>query len=168
MAPRWFYNLSLVIHRVEPAHYMAGAALYSGFLYSVGYSYQALVFFSTMVVVLGTVGALKILTSVERPADCRVVMKRSNRAFPSGHVAAAAHIAAMVPYTFPYPAAPLPFWLVVLVLVVFTLVVALSRLTLRVHTLTQVLAGLLIGVGVPLAMTVYIDLPFVFWLLVQF
>jgi membrane-associated phospholipid phosphatase len=167
MAPPWFYNLSLAIHRVEPMHYMAGATVYSGFLYTVGYSYQALVFFTTMVAVLGVVGALKVLTSVERPTDCRVHMTRTDRAFPSGHVAAAAHIAAMVPYTFPYSAAPLPFWLVVGVLTAFVLIVALSRLTLRVHTLVQVLAGLSIGVAVPLAMTLYIDLPFVFWLLVQ-
>jgi len=168
MAPRWFYKFSLAIHRIEPAHYMAGATVYSCFLYSVGYSYQALVFFFTMVAVLGTVGALKVLTSIERPTDCRVHMTRTDRAFPSGHVAAAAHIATMVPYTFPYPVAPLPFWLVVGTLVAFTLVVALSRLTLRVHTLLQVSAGLMIGVAIPLAMTVYIDLPFVFWLLVQF
>ncbi len=167
MAPRWFVALSLEINKISYAHFFAAATAYAGVLYAMGLYYSALVFFFTMVFVLGITGFLKLTTRVERRADCMVDMPYKNRAFPSGHSAAAAFVGTMVPYTIPFYS-PVGLYLFSALLGVFVLTVALSRLALRAHTLFQVIAGIAIGVAVPLLAIYFIDPPLVDWLLLSF
>jgi len=160
MVPKWFVRLSFAIDSITPVQFMGCATLYAAVLYVLGHSYSALVFFFTMVTTLGIVGVLKIVTRVKRRPDSLISFANKNRAFPSGHVASIAFAATMVPYT-AIEVAPLNMYALGALGLFCTIVVALSRLALKAHTLTQVLAGLLIGVFVPILMIAYIDLPLV-------
>ena len=164
MVPKWFIALSLEINKISYAHFSACATAYAGVLYAVGLYYSALVFFFTMVFVLGFVGFLKLTTRVERRPDCMVKLPHHNRAFPSGHSAAAAFVGTMVPYTIPFYS-PVVLYIFSALLGLFVLTVALSRLALRAHTLFQVIAGIVIGVAVPLLAIYFIDPPLVEWVL---
>jgi membrane-associated phospholipid phosphatase len=164
MVPKWFLKLSFAINGITPVQFMGCATLYAGVLYALGHPYSALVFFFTMITTLGIVGVLKIVTRVKRRPDCLIPLEYKNRAFPSGHVASIAFAATMVPYT-AIEVAPLDMYALGVLGLFCTVVVALSRLALKAHTLTQVVAGLLIGTFVPILMIILIDPPLVAWIL---
>ena len=151
--PKWFFILYLVINEITPIHFMLCATLYAAGLYYLGEWHASLVFFFTMVLVLGTVGVLKVMTQVERPKHALVKMKNSRHAFPSGHASAAAFVAVMVPYTAPWGYTVLTTSL----FLVFACMVGLSRLVLGVHTKPQVVAGFLVGALLPYLAIWYID-----------
>ncbi len=158
-------RLSYRINDITPTHFISAATAYAGLLFLLGRSYSALVFFFTLVAVVGTVGILKIVTRVKRRPDCLIELDYPDRAFPSGHVACIAFLATMVPYTAVEVAPFLNMYALGTLGMACTLIVALSRLALKAHTLTQVVAGLLIGTFVPILMIIVIDPPLVAWIL---
>lgn len=156
--PKWFITLSLWINKITPIHFMLCATLYAGFLYALELEHPALAFFFTMVLVLGVVAVIKLATKVRRPDDCLVELEHNDRAFPSGHVASAAFVATMVTHTFPH-LSTVEQYLLGALLFVLAVVVALSRLALRAHTVTQVFVGFLIGILIPLTVITVVDPP---------
>lgn len=144
MRKRWI-TFCLFINRITYVHFMLCAMAYTVLLYVLGDWDDAVLFFCTMLSTVLMVGVIKVVTAMERPRDALVTFDRSDRAFPSGHAACMAFITVMVPYTAPWGFLPLTTG----VLLFCTIVAALSRLTLRVHTLTQVVAGLILGVVLP-------------------
>ena len=94
---------------------------------------------------------LKQYVGLARPVVVDPIIQYTSSAMPSGHasnIAAAATVACVLSALFPRPRARLRLVLVVGVLV--ALVVGLDRLMLGVHTLTEVVAGCALGLGVGL------------------
>lgn len=168
MTPRWFLRLSFLINRISYAQFAACATLYAGLLYLIDDAYGSLVFFFSMVGTLGVIGVLKLVTRVERPTNCLVPLENTHRAFPSGHTGAMAFVATMMPYTFPLIVPHSAVTALGVALFALVAVVGLSRLALRAHTLTQVIAGAVVGITVPLLMIYLIDPPLAQWVLLFF
>ena len=101
---------------------------------------------------------LKLVVDLPRPVVADPILQYSSSAMPSGHasnIAAAVTVACVLSSLFVRTRARRRLVLVVGVLV--ALVVGLDRLMLGVHTLTEVLAGYTLGVGVGLLVTYLFD-----------
>jgi membrane-associated phospholipid phosphatase len=148
-------QIALGIHAIGLLPFVAGASLYALILYIYNLYDGALIFLISLAILLCTVGALKLITRVKRPPDA---MRRATwAAFPSGHAASTAFIAIMVPYTL---AESFQWEYVIAIsagLSVITVVVALSRMVLHVHTTFQVIVGLALGIGIPLTCIIFAE-----------
>jgi len=110
---------------------------------------DALLFVLTNVVVGLMVLVLKELFAIPRPAGARVPI--DGYAFPSGHAASAFALLAAY-YCYVRPHLPVTWGCMLLaVLTVLAVLVAYSRVWLVVHTYSQIIAGALLGLTVPLA-----------------
>jgi undecaprenyl-diphosphatase len=138
-------KLSFWINSITYRDFFVCATVYALLLYFTGYQDEALYFVLTMLVTIGSVGALKVITQVERPKNSLVPQKYSRHAFPSGHAGAAWFTAVALPLT--APGTSLVLWIFC---ALCALVVSHSRLVLKVHTPLQVLVGALIGMTIPL------------------
>jgi undecaprenyl-diphosphatase len=101
---------------------------------------------------------LKLVVDLPRPVVEDPILQYSSSAMPSGHasnIAAAATVACVLSALFVRTRARRR--LVLVVGVLMSLVVGLDRLMLGVHTLTEVLAGYTLGVGVGLLATYSFD-----------
>jgi len=112
----------------------------------------ALTFSATMVI--NTI--LKYSLKVPRPANARITLH--DPAFPSGHCAASVSFALLVTYISRISTEPNMLPSVMLLWVVAFCIIA-SRLYMRVHTKTQVFAGILVGALVPL-LAIFFFSPF--------
>lgn len=145
MLSNWWMSLSLYIEEVTPLRFFLYCAAYALALSVLGKSIDSVLFLFSLLSVYGVVYILKVTTRVKRRTDARITLDHPDRAFPSGHAAAVAFLIPAITYTAPWgmPVAT------VLVTCVLASVVILSRLSLRVHTVFQVIVGALIGVAVP-------------------
>lgn len=108
---------------------------------------DALLFLVSFTLMVTIVASLKKITNVPRPHN-RIITPTSG-SFPSGHSASTAFLVVTMPYfTSHIFGAREAFVALFIFLGIATLVVA-SRLILRVHTIYQVAAGLVIGALVP-------------------
>lgn len=121
-------------------------------LFFLGKTFEAEVFLTSLILMSVIVVGLKVITHVPRPVG-RIVEEKGY-AFPSGHSAASAFLAVMMPYSFA-SAVNLPSLVVIsLGFLLLAVVIVLSRLILKVHTPLQVVAGVLIGALVPLVLII--------------
>lgn len=98
---------------------------------------------ATMLISVAVVQLLKSVFGRARPEDMLVLSDHGS--FPSGHTANAATLATLAVVLFPR------LW-VVIVAVVWTLAMALSRTLVSVHWLSDTVGGMLVGVGVTLVL----------------
>ncbi len=140
-------SVALTIAAVTSLQFFLYCVVYALVLYLLDAVASSLVVLISLISVYVIVYVLKVATRVQRQSDAQIVFARPDRAFPSGHAAAVAFLIPVVTYTAPWG---LP---VITLLATSTLtgVVMLSRLSLRAHTLDQVVAGALIGTLVPVA-----------------
>lgn len=154
---RLWMQFALFINAVTPVHFLIAATVYALFLYEADLRHGVLIFVGTMIVVFIAVGVLKLTTRVPRRSDALVAMNNANRAFPSGHAASSAFVAMMVPYTLSTVLSIGAIAVLAALLAFASVTVAASRLTLRVHTVTQVAVGLAIGMVLPLVSIYYLS-----------
>ena len=147
--------LGLYVNAIANAPLFVGVALVFSFALSVnGETTNAILFLGSNIVLMLIVGALKITTHVGRPKNR--LIDAPLQAFPSGHAAASMFLTFTIPY-FTFPKS-ISIALTLLVIgIIATFLVAMSRLVLNVHTRLQVMAGLLLGVLVPAIMVLYHD-----------
>ncbi|MDI9916039.1 phosphatase PAP2 family protein [Rhodococcus sp. IEGM 1379] len=100
------------------------------------------------IVVVGTVGAaavastvLKAIVGRERPPTATQVLLETDHSFPSGHVTGTAALIGIVVLVVATQHTPSIKRLLMLLAVIVTVIVALTRLYLGVHWLTDVIAG---------------------------
>ncbi|MEK7531085.1 MAG: phosphatase PAP2 family protein [Patescibacteria group bacterium] len=141
-------RIALSIHAIGLLPFVAGASLYALILYIYNLYDGALIFLISLVILLVVVGALKLITRVQRPPDA--MRPATWSAFPSGHAASVAFIAIMVPYTLAQSFQWEYVILIAAILSLIAVIVALSRMVLHVHTTFQVAVGLALGIGIPL------------------
>jgi membrane-associated phospholipid phosphatase len=117
-------------------------------LWYLGYDSLAFTVGLALFVVVVVVHILKLTIRAKR-LDGALVETRLG-AFPSGHAAASASIAVLVPYTASViePSAVLPLGFFVALV---ALLVSISRVVVRAHTPFQVFVGALLGVVLPIA-----------------
>jgi membrane-associated phospholipid phosphatase len=144
--PKWFFSLALFIEAISPLRFFLLCSLYAIVLILWSNTLHAALFLTCLLAVYVVVFILKLVTGVPRRTDALIQLNHTDRAFPSGHAAAVAFLVPMMTYTAPWEM-PL---LTACVFSALGVVVGVSRLSLKVHTLTQVLVGALIGVVVPL------------------
>jgi membrane-associated phospholipid phosphatase len=104
--------------------------------------WAALVFALASAVSAGVVQALKVLYSRQRPED--ILLDLTNGAYPSGHVANAATIAALL-------ALLLARWWILIPGLAYVVLMALSRTYLGAHWITDTIGGALVGAAVAVA-----------------
>ena len=143
-------SIALTIAGVTSLQFFLYCVVYALALYLLGTVASALLVIVSLVSVYVIVYVLKVATRVQRRDDAQIVFDHPDRAFPSGHAAAVAFLIPVVTYTAPWG---LPM-ITLLAMSALTGVVMLSRLSLRVHTMGQVVAGALIGTLVPVAIII--------------
>lgn len=143
--PKWFFTLSLFIEAISPLRFFLGSLTYAVLIFWLGDGVGALLFVGSLTAVFLIIYILKTVTRVKRRADALIQMPKQYNAFPSGHAAASAFLIPALAVTSPWgePVAT------ALVAGVITIIVILSRLTLRVHTLFQLVVGAALGVAIP-------------------
>ena len=112
------------------------------FLYYKGHEKDAMLFLASAGFLMVVIGTLKILTNTSRPKNSLVDIPWP--AFPSGHSAVSAFLSISIPY-FALPKSEVLAVSLGIVGVLATSLVSLNRLVIRVHTRTQVIAGILLG-----------------------
>lgn len=142
----WWERFSLYIEAVTPLRFFIYSAVYAVALYALGNTMHAVLIIAALLSVYTIVYVLKITTRVKRRSDARIALDHPDRAFPSGHAAAVAFLIPAITLTAPWG---MPVITVILTSA-FACAVILSRLSLRVHTIPQVLIGALIGLVIPL------------------
>ncbi len=117
-------------------------------LWYFGYGSLAFTVGLALIVVVVVVNALKLAIRAKRLDGALVKTKLG--AFPSGHAAASASLVVLVPYSAtviePSVALPLGFFVALI-----ALLVSISRVVVRAHTPSQVLAGAILGIALPIA-----------------
>ena len=144
---RAYTLLAHAIHKITLERFTVVAVAYALVLLALGKTIDSLVFFSALFAVITIVYILKVSTRMPRPASARVESRTPVHAFPSGHAALIAFLVPTVTYTAPWGAPTVT----ATALAGIAFVVVLTRLYLKVHRPYEVLAGLVIGAGVPLA-----------------
>ena len=124
------------------------------FLYYKGHEKDAELFLASAGTLMLLVGTLKILTNKPRPKNSLVDVPWP--AFPSGHAAVSAFLAISIPY-FALPKSEMLAVALGLLGILATSVVSLNRLVIRVHTRTQVAAGILLGTLVSSSLILFHD-----------
>ncbi|TAJ15857.1 phosphatase PAP2 family protein [Patescibacteria group bacterium] len=109
---------------------------------------EAIIFFVSFSVMFLVVVILKNVTHVERPKE-RLVNEVGG-SFPSGHAAATAFLAIMMPFLASQIFGERYVLGITLLFLTLASIVSASRLLLRVHTMYQIAAGLMIGALVPM------------------
>lgn len=153
---RLWMRLALFINAITPVHFLICAAVYAIALQYVGLDEQVPIFIGTLCVTLGIVAFIKLTYPVPRRKDALVHLG-NNRAFPSGHAASSALVSIIVPYTLAQTLSLATVGILAALFAFGAVVVAASRLTLRVHTATQVVVGLVLGVLLPLACIYFLN-----------
>lgn len=121
-------------------------------LWYFGYGSLAFTVGLALIVVVVVVNALKLIIRTKRLDGALV--KTALGAFPSGHAAASASLAVLIPYTASViePSVVLPLGLLVALIAI---TVSISRVVVRAHTPFQVFVGAILGVVLPVA-TIFI------------
>ena len=116
-------------------------------LWYVGYGSLAFTVALALFIVVVVVNVLKLTIRAKRLDGALVETKLG--AFPSGHAAASASLAVLVPYSASIiePSAVLPLGIFVGLI---ALLVSISRVVVRAHTPLQVFAGAILGVALPI------------------
>lgn len=142
-------TLACTVDRVgTPTRFFIVAILLGIVAFILGYDAAAIRFLIALLLTTGIVGLLKIIFRVERPKDAAFVIKSFS--FPSGHTAGVTFLAIGILYLLSQVVS-YPYLLGIgIALTPFVLLVAWSRIALRVHTRFQVFAGFVLGLLIPL------------------
>lgn len=144
-SPRWFYALSLWIGAVTPLYFACGAILYAAVVLYFSL-FDAILVLVLLVLVYAALYILKVSVRMKRRKDKLVETNHEYRAFPSGHAGSSAYLIPTVTYTTPWGSPEIT----AIALALLALTVAYSRLALKVHRPFEVIAGLIVGGGLPL------------------
>lgn len=158
-------RLAFIINRIGTLElFLVGSAVFLGFLVWQDFYNTAFIFFATFVLVMGTVGVLKLALPVARPEGARV--SSITHAFPSGHAAASSFLAVYGSFLF-FEHLPLPIATILTIIVIgMAGLISLSRIALRMHTINEVIAGIAIGVIIPLV--ILTNQPFIVEMIYRF
>ena len=141
-------RVALMVNKIGTLQlFLLGSAVFVVFLVWQGHYDTALIFFATFVLVMGTVGILKLIFRTARPEEARV--SSVTYAFPSGHAAASSFLAVYGGFLF---FEHLNIFLAIVLTTVTVIaagLISFSRLTLQVHTSIQIVVGVMIGVIIP-------------------
>lgn len=113
---------------------------------------DALLFLISFTLMVTIVASLKKITNVPRPHN-RVITPTSG-SFPSGHSASTAFLVVTMPYFISHIFGPQEAFVALFIFLTIATIVVASRLILRVHTMYQVAAGLVIGAVVPVVVII--------------
>lgn len=152
---RFFRNIAFFVHAIGTTIiFCIFSAVVVALLTLSSHYREALLFSVSFTVMLLVVVVLKHITHVERPKE-RLVDEPGG-SFPSGHAAATAFLAIMMPFLASHVLNEKYVLGVTIFFLALTLLVSASRLLLRVHTMYQIAVGLIIGALVPM-MTIVIS-----------
>lgn len=139
----------IFVHSIftTPVFYVfSGSMVFS--LFFLGQRIEAEIFLISITIMTILVMALKLATRVPRPE--RHIVKEKGYSFPSGHAAASAFLAVIMPFSFFNLLNVRALYSIVLGFLFLAVLISVSRLVLRVHTPLQVGVGVCIGAFVPL------------------
>lgn len=142
-------KIMLFIHSIftTPVFYVfSGSMIFS--LFFLGQKAEAKIFLISLTIMTVLVMALKLATRVPRPLGH--IVKEKGYSFPSGHAAASAFLAVLMPFSFFNLLGAGALYSLTLGFLFLALLISTSRLVLRVHTPLQVGVGVCIGAFVPL------------------
>lgn len=140
------HQLSLMVHRITPALFASAVFVVATLVYLSGYQRDALLILFLLLSTFAALYVVKVLFNTKRRTDSSTAVQE-DRAFPSGHAGSAALLIPTLTYTLPW-GEPI---VIAVTTALLALVVSYSRLYLKVHRPYEVLAGLVIGAGIPLA-----------------
>lgn len=132
----------------RPLYFFVASALFALILWFLGNKEFVLGFIIAFVITFGLIGILKILFKTPRPKNPMVITY--GYAFPSGHAAATTFLAVTFYALTPQSLGDTITQTVLIVSVIISLIIGISRVFLRAHTILQVLVGYAVGAVVPL------------------
>jgi len=138
-------QLSYIVNSIFDQNFFLAVVVIIGLFFLLQKEFwQAKIFLISLFLTAGLTFIIKRLVNAERPVDA--LIKLSDHAFPSGHAALSFFM--LVFLTFYVLKSEKSRFIKILSIVIFSInaiLICLSRLVLKVHTLDQVIVGALIG-----------------------
>ncbi len=124
----------------EPLYLLILAVLISAILYFKNKKSQAYLLFTTSILTAAIIKGLKAIIASPRPITS--LIQETGYSFPSGHTTFAVVFFGLITYIFSKPEYKTP---AIITSTTLIIIIALSRLYLQVHWLTDIIGGLIIG-----------------------
>ncbi|NPE26730.1 phosphatase PAP2 family protein [Methanococcoides sp. SA1] len=127
-------------HATEPLYLLVLAVIISGLLYYKNQKSQAILLATTAILTAAIIKTLKFLIDSPRPISS--LIQETGNSFPSGHTTFAIVFFGLITYIFAKSKYKTP---AIITSTLIITIIALSRLYLQVHWLTDIIGGIIIG-----------------------